>query len=305
MATLQHVHYTLNGEPLVKKKLGKDLSGLVTYPKDKDGNIVYPTGKAMYIFKLADSNKKGGVRLASTDDVKNPKTGGTERIRLLNGVDTIWVREQKDLPKDYEKTNWVELRFFRNQKMMRIPADNKSALEFVRMCNSNVGNPNRIQGKGIRQEFYEYDAAIAETEAFERETLEVEMAMLAKNAKSDEMKKHASFLGISMANALTGEPKSDDGIRREYVIYAKRNPEYFEQTLKSPSVEIAWLVRKAIGEGLIEIGREPGKAFWAKNGGYIGTYPQGQNPHNFLIDLAQMTTKDGIEFKEQLKQVVG
>lgn len=303
MATLSHVNYSLGGEPLNRRKLGKDLSGIVTYPKDTKGNIVYPTGKPYYIFKLADSNKKGGVWLASTDDVINPKTGGTERIRLLQGVDSIWMREQKDLPKDYEKTNWVELRFYRNQKMLRVPGDNKPVLEFLRMCNSNIGNPNRIQGKGTRNEFFEYDSAIAETEAFELETLEIEMAMLAKNAKSDEMRKHASFLGISMTNGSTGEPKTDDGVRREYVIYAKRNPEYFQQTIKSPSIEIAWLVRKAIGDTLIDIGREPGKVFWAKDGGYIGTYPQGQNPINFLIDLAQMNTPDGLKFKEELKTV--
>jgi len=303
MATLQHVNYSLNGEPLNRKKLGKDLSGLVTYPKDKDGNIIYPTGKAFYIFKLVDSNKQGGVRLSSTDDIINPKTGLTERARLLSGVSTIWVNEQKDLPKDYEKTNWVELRFFRNQKMMRIPADQKTALQFVRMCNSNVGNPNRIKGKGGRQEFFEYDTAIAEKEAYEKETLEIEMAMTAKMAETSVMRKHASFLGITMVNAQTGEPKTDDGVRMDYVIYAKRNPEYFQQTLKSPAIEIAWLVKKAIGDGLIEIGREPGKVFWSKDGGFIGVYPQGQNPQNFLIDLAQMSTEDGINFKEQLKKI--
>src|SRR5690348_10435148 len=107
MATIQAVNYSMNGEPLVKQKLGKDFAGLVTYPKDKDGNIVYPTAKAYYIFKLVDSNKKGGVRLASTDDVVNPATGRTERIRLLNGVDSVWIKDQKDLPKDYHLSNWV------------------------------------------------------------------------------------------------------------------------------------------------------------------------------------------------------
>lgn len=293
----------MNGEPLIKQKLGRDLSGLVTYPKDAKGNIVYPTGKPYYIFKLVDSNKKGGVRLSSTDDVTNPKTGRTERIRLLRGVDTIWVREQKDLPKDYEQSNWVELRFFRNQKMMRIPSDQTTALEFVRMCNSNIGNPNRIKGQGIRQEFFEYDAAVADKEAFERDSFEIEMAILAKNAPEEEMRKHAAFLGISMVNSATGEAKSPDGVRKEYVIYAKRSPEYFQQTIKSPSIEIAWLVKKAIGDGLIDISREPQKVFWAKDGGYIGVYPQGQQPQNFLVDLAQMNTEDGIRFKELLKQV--
>jgi hypothetical protein len=303
MTTLSAVQYSLNGEPLQKQRLGKDLSGLVTYPKDDKGNVVYPTGKAYYIFKLVDSNKKGGVRLASTDDIVNPKTGRTERVRLLRGVDSIWVKEQKDLPKDYEQSNWVELRFFRNQKMMRIPADQSTALEFIRMCNSNVGNPNRIKGQGVRQEFYEYDASVADSEAFERDSFEIEMAILAKTAPEEEMKKHAGFLGIAMINSATGEPKSPDGIRREYVIYAKRNPDYFKQTIKSPSIEIAWLVKKAIGDGFIDIGREPQKVFWAKDGGYIGVYPQGTTPQSFLVDLAQMTTEDGMKFKEQLKKI--
>lgn len=300
--TLQHVGYSINGEPLQKKRLGKDLSGLVTYPKDKDGNVIYPTGKQIYIFKLVDSNKKGGVRLSSTDDVINPKTGRTERIRLLRGVDSLWMKEQKDLPKDYEKTNWVELRFFRGQKMMRVPASNTTALEFVRICNSNIGNPNRIQGAGGRNEFYEYDSAVAENEAFERDNMEIEMAILAKQATLADMKKHASFLGISMINSV-GEPKSENGIRTEYMIYAKRNPDYFQQTLKSPAIEISWMIKKAISESLIDIGREPGKVFWAKDGGYIGVYPQNQNAQDFLIDLAQMNTEDGLRFKEQLKQV--
>jgi len=95
MATIRDVQYSINGEPLQKSKLGKDFRGLVTYPKDKNGKVVYPKEKDWYLFKLVDSNKKGGVRLSNTDDVKNPTTGRVERIRLLSGVDTIWQKEQK------------------------------------------------------------------------------------------------------------------------------------------------------------------------------------------------------------------
>jgi hypothetical protein len=106
-----------------------------------------------------------------------------------------------------------------------------------------------------------------------------------------------------LVNPSTGEPKTEDGIRMDYVIYAKRNPEYFQQTLKSPSIEVAWLVKKAIGAGIIDTGREPQKVFWAKDGGYIGVYPQGQTAEKFLVDLAQMNTEDGLNFKEQLKKI--
>ena len=126
--------------------------------------------------------------------------------------------------------------------------------------------------------------------------------MIAKGAKADEMRKHASFLGIRMLNDI-GEKKSDDGVRREYVMYAKRQPQYFKDTLGSPQIEISWLVKKAISDSLIEIGREPQKAYWANGGGFIGTYPQSQNPEQYLIELAMTNTEEGINFKEQLKRV--
>jgi len=300
MASIKDVSYSMNGEPLIKSKLGKNLSGLVTYKKDEKGNIIYPTGKEWYIFKLVDNSKKGGVRLSNVDDVMNPKTGKVERIRLLSGVDSIWVKDQKDLPKDYEKQNWVELRFFRGQKMMRIASTNHTALDFVRLSNSNVGNPLRVRGS--RHEYYEYDSAVAETEQFERENFELEMAILAKQAEVEPMKKHAAFLGIRMIND-TGEPKSTDGIRREYVMAAKRNPDYFKQTLNTAQIEISWLVRKALSETLIDTGREAGKLFWSNGGGMIGVYPQTENPQTYLTNLAMMNTEEGKLFKEQLQKV--
>lgn len=301
MASIKDVSYSMNGEPLQKSKLGKTMAGLVTYPVDpKTKKVIYPESKSWHIFKLVDSNKQGGVRLSNVDDVMNPVTNRVERIRLLSGVDSIWLKDQKDLPKDYEKSNWVELRFFRNQKMMRVAGTNQTALEFLRNTNSNVGNPNRV--KGSRHEFFEYDSAIAEKEQFEREEFELEMALIAKGSKLDVMKKHSAFLGIRLINDL-GEPKSEDGIRREYGMYAKRNPQYFKQTLNTEEIEVSWQVRKAITESLIEIGREPGKIFWSNGGGMICVYPQTENAQSYLTRLAMTNSPDGTRFKEQLKQV--
>lgn len=309
MATIQAVQYSMNGEPLVKSRLGKSLSGLVTYPveeteDEKTGKkvkkVIYPSGKEWYIFKLVDNNKKGGVRLSNIDDVMNPETGRVERIRLLTGVESIWVKDQKDLPKDYEKTNWVELRFFRGQKMMRIHHTNHTALEFCRLTNSNVGNPLRT--KGSRHEFYEYDSVTADKELFEKEEFELNMAIEAKGASLETMKKHAAFLGIRLVNEI-GEPKSPDGIRREYVMYAKRNPEYFQKTMNTQQIEINWLVRRAISESLIDTGREAGRIYWAKGGELICACPVGSDHIAYLTDLALTNTDEGKRFKELLKQV--
>jgi hypothetical protein len=301
MASIKDVMYSINGEPLLKQKLGKDFAGLVTYKKDAKGKVIYPTDKDWYLFKLVDSNKKGGVRLSNIDDVKNPVTGKVERIRLLSGIDSIWQKDQKDITKDYVQANWIELRFFRNQKMMRVSKDNPQVLEFLRITNSNIGNPDRV--KGSRHEFFEYDSALADSEAYELENFELEMALEAKSMKPDMMRKHAAFLGIALTNSL-GEQKSDDGVRKDYVMYAKRNPAYFKQTMADKTVELSWLVRKAISEGLVDVGRERGKVFWSKSGGMIGVYPQNQNAQDYLTDLANTNTEDGQRFKEQLKQFV-
>lgn len=299
MASIKDVQYALQGEPADKlvSKLGKDVSGLVKYdpknPPKTDGEWV--------IFKLVESNKKGGVYLPAVDDVINPATGKIERIRLLSGVDTIWQKEQKDVTPEYVKKNLRNIEFPRGIKIRRVSSRDKTMLEFLRLCNANVGNINRVSGS--RFEIYEYDFAAAEKEAFAREEFELEMALLAKQMDEKKMRKHAAFLGIRLVSDI-GEPKSADGVRREYVMYAKRNPEYFKRTMDTEQIEISWLVRKGISESLIEVNREPGKVYWAEGGGMICVMPIGSDAQQYLTDLALTNTEEGIKFKEQLKKVV-
>jgi len=314
MADLQAVNYSLHGDAANKNR-HKSVAdaGIVQYhvdrdesgkpKKDKSGkiNVTYPETKEWHLFKIVDNTKKGNVYIPNIDDVMNPATGRVERIRLLSGVDTIWVKEQKDLTKEYIQQNMVSLRFYRNQKMMRIAGTNHTALEFIRLTNSNVGNPLRVTGS--RFEFYEYDFAAAEREQYIREELEFEMESLARTAKSEAMRKHAAFLGVRLTNDI-GERKSDDGVRREYARYAKQNPDYFKKTLNTQQVEIGWLVRKAIADSFIDIGREPGKIFWANGGGMISVIPQTANAQEYLTELAMTNSDDGKIFLEQLKKVI-
>lgn len=297
MATLKDIEFSRNGEPgELSKKLGKEASGVVVY----DPKNPVPE-KEFYIFKLVDNSKNGGVYIPNIDDVVNPATGAVERIRLLSGVQTIWQKEQKDLTIDYVRQNMRSIDFPRGVKIRRVAAHDKTMLDFMRMSNSNIGNPKRVGSSKF--EFYEYDTAAAEKEQYAKEEFELEMALEAKAAKPEEMRKHASFLGIRMINDI-GEKKSDDGVRREYVMYAKRNPDYFKKTKGSVQIEMSWLIKKAISESLIDVGREPGRIFWAKDGGMICTYPQGVNAETHLQELSMMNTEEGNKFKELLKQIV-
>ena len=253
-----------------------------------------------HIFKLVNNTRKGGVHVPGIDDVINPATGKMERVRLLSGVDTIWLKEQKDVTPEYARNNQRSLTFLRGTKILRIPEWDHTALEYARITKHNIGSPSNRTGSHF--EFYEYNPAREQEEMLKREELEIEMAIIAKGMDAEKMRKHAAFLGLRLVDDL-GMPKTDDGIRREYIVYAKRQPEYFQRTVESKEVEYSWLIKRAIIDAKIEIGREPGRVYWANGGGLIGSYAKSENPEKYLLDLALTNSEEGRIFKERLQQL--
>ena len=304
MATLKDIEFSQKGEQKTETQSSLAEQSIITELRDtNDGqsNVKY------HVFKLCNNTRRGGVHIPGIDDVINPATitkenptGSVERMRLLSGVPTIWVKEQKDISPDYVRQNQRSLSFYRGTKILQIPDYDTTAIQFARLTRHNIGSPNKKTGSKF--EFYEYDGVKEEREAFEREEFELDMAIAAKQQPADKMRMHATFLGIRMLNDL-GLPKTDDGVRREYVIAAKRNPKYFKETLGSRVVEIAWMVRKAVAENKIEINREPGKIYWANGGGIICIIPPSTEPIRHLTDLAVTNSQEGILFKEQLQRI--
>jgi hypothetical protein len=296
MAKLSDVQFSLQGEnPGVAQHQQKHAEVLSpVYEKQENTGVKYS------IFKLVSNTRKGGVHVPGIDDVINPQTGKMERVRLLSGVDTIWLKEQKDVTPEYARNNLRSLSFLRGTKILRIPEWDTTALEFARITRHNIGSPSNKTGSHF--EFYEYNPAREQEEMLKREELEIEMAILAKGMDAEKMRKHAAFLGLRLVDEL-GMPKTDDGIRREYIIYAKRQPEYFQRTVESREVENAWLVKRAIIDAKIEIGREPGRVYWANGGGLIGSYAKTENPEKYLLNLALTNSEEGRIFKERLQQL--
>jgi hypothetical protein len=294
MAKLSDVQFSLRGEQKNTEALSLGEQELVTELRQQsDGGVKY------HIFKLINRTRRGGVHVPGIDDVINPATGKMERVRLLSGVDTIWVKEQKDITPEYVRNNLRSLQFVRGTKILRIPEWDTTALEFARITRHNVGSASNKTGSQF--EFYEYDPAREQEELFKREALELEMAILAKEMPSDKMRKHAAFLGIRLIDDL-GMPKTDDGLRREYMVYAKRNPDYFQKTKDSKEIDIMWLIKRAILDSKIEIGREPGKIYWSNGGGLIGVMSKQDTPEKYLLNLALTNSQDGESFRDQLQK---
>lgn len=296
MARKKDIDHMMRGE--AKKPEEK-----VYLPKAGDESVLTnldeSDGNPNVIFKLVKTNRKGGVHIHGQDDVINPKTGKMERVRLLTGIDTIWVNEQKDVPKEYIERNLRSLQFPRGQKILTIPKWDATAIEFARITRHNVGAPNRKSGSNF--EFFEYNPEKQQELALQEEMFEIEMTIKAQTQPEDFMIKHAAYLNIQMVDAY-GSPKSPEGIRRDYIIFAKRNPKRFHETLGSKEIEVSYIIRKCLSEQKIDIGSKQGMAIWAGNGVTICRLPPMADPLKHLIDLAFTNSNEGRDFLEALQK---
>src|SRR5687767_4330958 len=176
MSSLKDIQYAINGEPkemeTPQKEYRPESFMMATPPKES---------KDFVLFKLCKSNRNGGITLPCIDYVIDPRTiteekpngNGPEMIRLLEGVPTIWVKEQKDLSQDYIKKNTRSIKFVRGSRFMRIPSWDVTYLEFIRICRYNIGS--KFRTKGSKFEFFEYDPNEVAKDRLKAEMLEMQM----------------------------------------------------------------------------------------------------------------------------------
>jgi hypothetical protein len=291
MAKLADIQESLNSD-IKKEPEIKDF--VPETPKSNVHDSLPPAGRT--IFKLANSKKNGRVWLDNVADVWCEKTKKIRRARILVGVDSIWMDEQKDVDKDYAAKHRPLIRF--EDRVMAIDNRDVNLIKFMRLRDGFIENANRRTGAKV--EYYEWNPRRQEQEALEKEMLEIEVMQLAMSQPFEKLKKHAAFLGGISFNDELGEPRTEQGIRTLYVREAKRNPKRFKETIDSKQVEISYLVKRAIIDAKIEFS---GKNIRWASGGSITQLPSGREATEFLIELAMMPNQEGKEFLERLQQV--
>ncbi len=256
------------------------------------------TARGFMVLKLAKKTK-APILIHGEEDVVNPQTKRNERMRLLRGVDTIWVREQKDLPKEYVEKNRRSLQF--DDGVCRISYDDTAAIEFVKLSKHLLDNPSRRTGS--KYDFFEWNPRRQAEAALAKRKRKMEALQKAMAVPSEEMKKHAIYLNVPMADEL-GFPKEEDALRADYMMKAEDDPEKFLSSLGSKEVTVSFLVKKAIRDAKIDLGREPNVAYWSAGGGYIGRIPLSRNADAYLTELALTNSAEGKAFLDQLEIVV-
>lgn len=260
------------------------------------------------VFKLANANKDGGVYIPGIDYVIDPRTitkekpngNGPEMIRLINGVTTIWAKEQKDLDKDYIKKNIRTISFPRGTRFITVPTWDQPQIEWMRVARHNVKNPNRKTGS--KTEYFEYDPNEQAKALLDKEQLEIEVVVIASQQPIEKIRPHAFYLGIKFDDDY-GIPKPESRLKADYILAAKRDPKKFKETVDSEEVNIQYTIRQGIIDGKIDISKGDGYAYWA-GGNRICLLPKTEKPLRVLTELAVTKNKEGREFKEQLKKIV-
>ena len=252
------------------------------------------------VFKLVNTKRNGRLTISGIDDVPDPVTKRLTRIRLLTGFESIWQKDQKDLPEDFVKMNQRSLTF--ENKILSIPVYDTQALEFISLCRSNIKSPNKT--KAAKHPFFEWDPEEMQKEQLKKRTAKLEAVKTALlETDMARVRKHCSFLRIPMMDAL-GFPLTDAGLLDAYALYADQNPATFMETRTSPLIEVSWLVKKAILDAKIDLGRQPNTACWSNGGGFICKVPDPSKATEYLIELAMLHTNEGKQFLMQLQENV-
>lgn len=258
------------------------------------------TAQTHKIFKLVDTKRNGRVHISGIDDVPDPVTKKLTRIRLLDGFESIWQKDQKDLPEDYVKMHQRSLTF--ENKLLYIPVWDTQALEYISLCRSNVDSPNKT--KAAKHRFYEWNPAKMQEEQLKKRKAKMEAIKTALTETDiTKVRKHCSFLRIPMTDML-GLPLTDEGLLDVYALYAEQDPKTFMETRADPRIEISWLVKRAIVDAKIDLGKQPNTACWSNGGGFICKVPDPSKATDYLIELAMLHTAEGKQFLMQLQENV-
>lgn len=271
---------------------------------DSNGNYFLPvTQVENRIFLLSNDKRQGTVSLDVEEDVIDPKTNEVRRMRLLRGAHTIWFDEQPPsvFPPAYVNKNVLTLDFNKGQCV--IPINEPMKIKAAELTMRNVANKKKYGARAKAKDiyFYEWNPIEQNQLAIEEENDVIKAMQLAMTTPLSEMVAHANYLNIQFADEQ-GVPLNEEALRAAYIRKAKNEAKKFLNSIHSPTVKIAHMVKKAIDGGKIDLGKQPGAAYWV-DGGFISALPEGRDAVEYLIEFAMTHGEANIAFANQLREL--
>jgi len=280
-------------------------SNTLQAPPKSNAPVLGMTRSTNRIFKLSNDKRRGKVIIDVEEDVIDPETGNPRRMRLLRGAKSVWMDEQPPTvyPEKYVNKNILNLEF--ENGTLIIPANEPLKIQAALLTNSNMTVRKNLgeMAKHRRYYFYEWNPVEQNKKAIQEENDVIKAMQLAMTTPIEEVIPHAQYLNIQFVDEM-GVPMDEAALRMAYTRYAKNNAARFLSSAQSPTVKIAHMVKKAIDEGLIDLGKQVGTAYWT-DGGFITTLPQGRKETDYLIEFAMTHGEANAAFANQLRELVG
>lgn len=208
----------------------------------------------------------------------------TRMIRYVAGHDSIFVDEQKDLPKNMVENPQNTLVF--SHGYLTVNAYDHAKIEFL------TNHPQNADAKSLPQYtkkklFKMIDVNKELEKEYNTKQAQFEAMSLAMKATYDEMVPHASFMGVNLENIEDQTMKDEPAIRFEYLMKAEQQPELFKKTFNNPVVKVTHYVKRAVQENVITLTRVRGQAHFVETDRLItDNIPMDQDPIEYLSNFA-------------------
>jgi hypothetical protein len=281
-----------------KKKLTLDDSGEIIAEVTKSEPKDLPKREPKeYVFQLVGQFPMH-FHMSNEGIIYCEETQKERSIRYLEGVNTIFVDEQKDIPAARLTQGRPKILF--EAGTLRVPAIKKTFIEFMTKNEMNDGVTNRLSERPPVYTVINNDKRDEDKIKLQEDRM---AAMeLAFKADTSELIPHAKYLGVAFENEY-GLEKALNSIRMDYVDKADKDPSQFLKTYNNPIVKAKYYVDLAINRGLLTTGLIKGQAHWGATKGLITSLPIEQDPSEYLANYC--FKDEGKAFYERLKELVG
>lgn len=230
-------------------------------------------------------------------------------VRYISGYNTIFKDEQENgqawPPNDARianRLNYDKLQF--NRGTLRVSAFDKPLRNYLWVLNQcEVQHPAAKRYNQNAEVTYRLlDFGFEDQKKIDLAEVKQKAYNCATGAKKDILMPHAKFLGIPIKHSSTGEERSFDAIRADYIDYALANPYKFRESFNDPKMKLIEQIKEVVERQDITLGgKTPGQAHWITSGELISDYPLDVDPIPFLAEFAM--TKAGEQFAANLKML--
>ena len=206
----------------------------------------------------------------------NKETGDQKEIRYATNQNSPFVDEQKG------EATLGHIMF-------------KNGTLFVPKEKQNLQKLLSLYHPGLNYKYAEFDAVITANNELEDLDIQIDALIAAREIDIDQAE---AILRVEIGSAVSG--MSSKEIRRDLLLFAKRNPGLFIELANDENVQLRNFAIKASEAGIIKLSQDQRTFMWGTNNAKLMTVPFDENPYSAMA--AFFKTDEGVEIFKSIEK---